>query len=102
MGSKKIYLNDIAKQLFWFCLEHRIVLHINWVPRELNQLANDASKLLDSSDWQLHPEMFAFLDGRWGPHSVDLFASSKNAHCARYFSRYWCLGSQGVDAFSHD
>ncbi len=37
MGSRKIWLNEIAKQLFWFCLEHKIVLHIHWVPRELNQ-----------------------------------------------------------------
>ena len=78
-GSKKIWLNDVAKQLFWFCLEHHIVLHINWVPKELNQHVGDASKLLDSSNWQLHPEMFSFLDGRWGPHSVDPFASSINA-----------------------
>ena len=78
------------------------MLHINWVPRELNQEADDVSKLIDSSDWRLQPGLFEFLDSRWGPHSIDLFASSKNTHCARFFSRFGCPGTLGVDAFSHD
>ena len=36
-GSKKVWLNVVAKRLFWFCMEHRSVLHINWVPKELDQ-----------------------------------------------------------------
>ena len=48
-GSRKVWLNVVAKRLFWFCMEHQIILHINWVPRELNQQADDVSKLIDSS-----------------------------------------------------
>ena len=59
-------------------------MQIKWGPRELNQEADDASKLLDSSDWQHHLEMFASLDGRWGPHSVDMIAFYRNAHCTRF------------------
>jgi hypothetical protein len=83
-------------------MEHQIVLHINWVPMELNQQADDVSKLIDSSVWRLHPGMFEFLDDRRGPHSIDMFASSRNSHCVRFFSRFWCPGILGVDAFSHD
>ena len=95
-------LNVVSKQLFWFCLEHKISLHVHWVPRELNEDADDVSKLLDGSDWRLHPGIFASLNNRWGPHTVDLFASSKNAQCQRLFSKFWCPGTSGVDAFSHD
>ena len=101
-GSRKTWLNEVAKRLFWLCMEHQIVLHVNWVPRDLYQLADDVSKLIDPSDWRLHPGLFDFLDTKWGPHSIDLFASSRNTHCERFFSRYWCPGSRGVDAFSHD
>ena len=92
-GSRKIWLNEVAKKLFWFCMEHQIVLHINWVPRELNQQADDISKLIDSSDWRLHPGIFESLDTIitiWGPHSVDLFASSMNSHCdkVRYHGNF--------------
>ena len=96
-----VWLNVVAKRLFWFCMEHQIVLHINWAPRELNQQADDVSKLIDSSDWRLHPRMFEFMNDRWGPHSVDLFASSRNTHYyVRFFSRFWCPGTLGVDAFT--
>jgi hypothetical protein len=101
-GSRSLNLNVVSKQLFWFCLENRITLHVHWVPREQNQEADDVSKLLDGSDWRLHPGIFDSLNRRWGPHTVDLFASSKNAHCERFFSRFWCPGTSGVDAFSHD
>ena len=101
-GSRKRVLNAAAKRLYWFCREHSILLNVNWVPREENQQADDASKLADSDDWCLNPSIFRDLDARWGPHSIDLFASSRNSHCERFFSRYWCPGCLGVNAFSHD
>ena len=39
---------------------------------------------------------------RWGTHDADLFASSLNAHCERFFSQYWCPGTSGVNAFLFD
>ena len=83
-GSRSVVLNAVSKQLFWFCLEHKISLHVHWVHREPNQDVDDVSKLLDGSDWRLHPGIFSSLESRWGPHTVDLFASSKNAQCHRF------------------
>ena len=42
---------------------------------------------------------FQFLDYRWVPHTVDLFASNANNQCARFFSLHWCMGSSGINAF---
>ena len=42
---------------------------------------------------------FQLLDYRWGPHTVDLFASNANNQCARFFSLHWCRGSSGINAF---
>jgi hypothetical protein len=32
-----------------------------------------------------------------GPHTVDLFASSDNAQCKKFYSLYWCRGTAGVN-----
>ena len=41
-----------------------------------------------------------FVDGLFGPHTVDRFADSANAKLPVFFSRYLTPGSAGVDAFS--
>ena len=42
-----------------------------------------------------------FLAFSWGPHSVDRFANSNNHKLARFYSRCWNPGSEGVDAFCY-
>ncbi len=49
-GSPSLRLNDLARELFWFVLERRIVMAVEWVPRELNTLADDLSKLIIPDD----------------------------------------------------
>ena len=43
--------------------------------------------------------VYRLLDNKWGPHSVDRFASNLNNQCKRFNSRWWCPGTEGVDAF---
>ena len=52
-GSPRLRLNDLARELFWFVLERRIVMTVEWVPREQNTLADDLSKLIIPDDWML-------------------------------------------------
>jgi hypothetical protein len=33
---------------------------------------------MDTEDWQLNPRLFAHLQARWGPHTLDRFASMLN------------------------
>ena len=75
-GSAGTGLTSLAQDLFRGCEQHSVSMHVRWVPRELNTLADGISKLVDSNDWQLHPRFFGALDTLWGPHSVDAFASS--------------------------
>ncbi len=90
-GSSRLPINDLARELFWFCLRHRITISVEWVPREENAFADEISKMLIPEDWMLlSRSWFQFLDYRWGPHTVDLFASNANNHCARFFSLH-CL-----------
>ena len=52
-GSPRLILNELARELFWFCLERRIVILKKWVPREENSLADELSKLIIPNDWML-------------------------------------------------
>ena len=37
---------------------------------------------------------------KWDPHSVDRFANHENTQLPRFNSRFWCPGTEAVDAFS--
>ena len=47
-------------------------------------------------------EFFSFIDGIWGPHSVDRFATDYNAKLPKFNSKVWCPGTSGVDALVID
>ena len=77
-GSPRLRVNDLARELFWFVLERRIVMTVEWVPREQRTLADDLSKLIIPDVWMLQRTLFQQLEQRWGRHLVDLFASNAN------------------------
>ena len=60
------------------------------------------SRIIDYDYYMLNPSIFVWLDGLWGPQSVDRFASPANAHIDRFNSRFWALGSEAVDALTCD
>ncbi len=80
--SPRLILNDLARELFWLCLERRIVILVEWVPREENSLADKMSKLIIPDDWMLQRALFQELEQRWGRHFADLFASNATNQCA--------------------
>ncbi len=43
---------------------------------------------------------FRKLKERFGPHTVDLFASGANNQCEKFYSLHWCRGTAGVNAFA--
>ena len=97
-GSPKPIINELARELFWFRLRHRITTY-EWVPREENALADDISKMLIPEDSTLSKKFFGLLNGRWGPHTVNLFSSGANNHCARFYALHSCRGDAGINAF---
>ena len=40
----------------------------------------------DTDDYKLNPAFFTFLNRRYGPHTVDLFATSQNAFLPRHYT----------------
>jgi len=101
-GSSKLPLNDLARELFWYCLEFKIRLIIEWVPREENAIADEISKWLIPDDSSISQGYFAMIDNRWGPHSCDMFSSNENNLCSKFYSLHWCRGTSGVNCFGFD
>ena len=52
-GSPRLRLNELARELSWLCLERRITIMIEWIPREENSMADELSRLIIPDDWML-------------------------------------------------
>ena len=100
VGSGKAHLQVEALRVFELCVQYQIHLEPEWLPREENQLADYLSRIVDYDDWYLNPEVFSMLESLWGPHTVDRFANHRNTHLPRFNSRYACIDSEAVDAFT--
>ena len=100
VGSRKPNLQEQALRVFETCIIYQIRLEPEWVPRSENELADFISRIVDYDDWQVNPELFYYLEGAWGPHSIDRFADNYNTQVARFNSRFACPGTEAVDAFT--
>ncbi|XP_033761087.1 uncharacterized protein LOC117342901 [Pecten maximus] len=101
-GSMRADLQKVALSIFYTCLRNCISNDIEWVPRNENEKADFISRIVDCDDWGVSSDIFQFLDSLWGPHEIDWFASDNNNKLPVYFSRYWNVGSSGMDAFTAD
>ena len=71
-------------------------------PHEKNELADFISHIQDWDDWQLNPNVFSSLQIKWGPCTIDRFASYYDMQLPRFNSRYCNPGAEAVDAFTCD
>ena len=77
-------------------------IEIERVSRSLNEYADSFSTAIDFDDWSVNTDFFAYISSLFGPFTVVMFASPDSAKCARFYSKFWCPGVEGVDAFSVD
>lgn len=101
-SSRSPALMSEMRDLFHLCNDMDVELRIEHVSSALNEWADRLSREHDSTDWTLLPAAFASLNAEYGPHSIDLFASTESARCSRFYSRWMCPGSLGANAFLHD
>ena len=102
IGSSKIHLQVVALDIFNLCLSNSIVLEAQWIPRSLNEKADLLSRFVDKDDWSINPSVFQVIDAKWGPHTIDRFASYYNAQLPRFNSKFASPGCSGVDALAQD
>ena len=91
-GSTSLRLQRLALEIFQFCAIHNVSIEIEWVPRSLNEYADSLSRVIDFDDWSVSSDFFFFvyISSRFGPFTVDRFASPDSAKCARFYSK-WTL-----------
>lgn len=100
--AEKKDLQKIATDINQVCEQHNIELCTEWIPRDQNQEADDLSRCGDSDDWSVSNEVFAELNLKWGPHTVDRFASKHNAKLKRFNSRFWVPGTEAVNSLDQN
>ena len=100
VGSMKKDLQRLALRIFSMCLLNCITLEVEWIPRSANDRADFLSRVVDYDDWRVNRDYFLVAEEKWGPHSVDRFANHENTQLPRFNSRFWCPGTEAVDAFS--
>ena len=83
-GSKKQALHKVVLSIFNLCIDNKINLLPEWVPRDDNVIADLASKSIDRDDFMLHPDIFVALDILWGPHTIDRFSSFRSKQLPRF------------------
>ena len=86
-------LHAVAKQ-------YRVTLRASWLPSVANVSADALSRQSDRNDWRISDEAFAALQQRYGPYTVDRFATPLNARCPRFNTKTHAPGTEAVDAFS--
>ena len=67
-----------------------------------NPEADRLSRSPDIHNWMLHPGIFSWLNRRFGPFTVDRFATNLNAQLPRFNTRYWEPGTEGINALAQD
>ena len=102
VGSSKVRLQSVAMSIFDFCLANGISLEAQWIPRSQNEKGDLLSRFADKDDWRINPSVFRLLDAKWGPHTVDRFATYYNAQLLRFNSKFASPGCSGVDALAQD
>ena len=50
VGSMKKDLHELALEIFYFCIKKSICLKIEWIPRNLNTVADEYSRIFDFDD----------------------------------------------------
>lgn len=100
-SSRSPVLMADMRDLYDLCAEMQVDLRVEHVSSVLNAWADRLSREGDSTDWTLSTAVFQRLDARYGPHTVDLFASDTNARSPTFYSRWHCPGALGTNALAH-
>ena len=100
MGGSLPHISALAERLWKWLLQRGSYMQAEHLAGVLNVRADRASRWRDDrSEWRLSSQAWALVEHLHGPHTVDLFASRRNAQLPRYFSRWQDPDAATTDAF---
>jgi hypothetical protein len=97
-GSMKPDLQKLAVEIYEITKKLRIVLKVKWIPRAMNEIADQWSRYRDWDDWSISRGLFRCLNEEWKQCTIDAFANDRNAQLTRFYSLFPVPGSCGIDA----
>ena len=71
VGSKIPALQRMGLDIHRLSLLASVSIDMEWIPRDLNIIADDISKFVDLDDYSINDGVFHCLDELWGPHTCD-------------------------------
>lgn len=90
---------SLSFQLGSWVEAHLLSLQAEHISGIYNIRADSLSRMqIDPAEWSLHRRVFRQLTNRYGPPTLDLFASQDNSQLPKYFTRYVTPGAESVDA----
>ncbi len=100
-GSGKMRLQILAKQIDSFVRLYNIDFSTAWLKRELNVEADELSKYKDTDNWKISDLLFDKLKvlSKF-IFSLDPFASETNNKCAKFYSKFMCPETAGVNGLA--
>lgn len=99
-GGKISTLNDLAHELWLWCIDRDIWLSAEHVQGATNIIADSLSRKNVDMEWKLDEVVFQKLINVCGKCDVDLFASKDNHQLEKYFTYTQDSNAIGVDAFA--
>ena len=97
-GTKCKILSNIAVDIWDWALKQDNHLVARHIPGKLNITADQLSRKVDFSDYQLDTSIFRKLNATWGPITIDLFARGWNKQVENFFSWKGHPEALGIDA----
>ena len=86
----------------WYLIDSLgITLTVRYIASKDNTMADALSRGSPLDELQLRPSAFADLERRWGPHTIDRYASRENAQLRRFNTLLPVSGGEGALALSH-
>ena len=101
-GSTKEHLQALAVEVFQRCLFYDVEIVPCWIPREENILADEISKTVDTDNWSIDADTFQLIQQRFGNFTIDRFADNSNCKVVRFNSKFFCPGTENVNAFTEN
>ena len=101
-GSAKEDCNEIARNIWLWCLEMDNKVIAMHIPGVENTRADFQSRKRRIVEWKLNSDIFKMLNEMWGPFDIDLFASRLTKQVDVYMSWHPDPGAVAVNALHNE
>ena len=98
-SSRNPLLHKLLRRFWALCDVNSVSVRMEYVRSACNP-ADEPSRWKFRDEWRLCGPLFNKMEGIFGPHSIDLFASRSTHLLPRYVSRFLDPEALAVDAFS--